>query len=263
MWAMWNSVAALNRLSDLLFTAAALLVLYGALRLAVHQPVFSLNEVRVVGAPGYVTLDQVEAIAQRDFRGTFFTLDIVRLRASFEKLPWVRKADVRRQWPDRVDVVIEEHKPLARWGSDALVNIHGEVFEAAYDAMLPVFSGPTGTAYEIAIQYGVFKRELAVIGREPREVQLSPRRAWRVRLENGMTLEVGREQVAARLARFLNAYQHTIAPLGRRADYVDLRYANGFAVRVPELAQAKVPPAVPGAPRGIPSLKPRTAGSGA
>lgn len=253
---MWDNAALLHRVSDLLAAAAALLVLYGAVRFAIHQPVFSLNELRVVGAPGYVTLDQLEAITQRDFRGTFFTLDIVRLRTSFEKLPWVRKADVRRQWPDRVDVVIEEHKPLARWGSDALVNTHGEVFEAAYDATLPVFVGPTGTAKEIAIQYDVFRRELAAIGREPVHVRLSPRRAWQIRLDNGITLEVGREQVAARLARFLTAYQHTIAPLGRRADYVDLRYANGFAVRVPELAQAKVPqPKL----RTTPSASPRAA----
>ena len=253
MWAMWNNAATLHRLSDLLLAAAALMVLVGAVRFAIHQPVFALNELRVVGAPGYVTLDQVEAIAQRDFRGTFFTLDIVRLRASFEKLPWVRRADVRRQWPDRVDVVIEEHKPLARWGSDALVNTQGEVFEAAYDATLPVFTGPAGTAKEIAMQYDVFRRELAAIGRTPVQVRLSPRRAWQVRLDNGMTLAVGREQGAARLTRFLSAYPQTIAPLGRRADYVDLRYTNGFAVRVPELAHAKDAAAMP---RAAPTARP-------
>ena len=233
---MWDNAAALNRLSELLFAAVALMVLVGAVRFAIHQPVFALSEVRVVGAPGFVTLEQVEAITQRDFRGTFFTLDIERLRASFEKLPWVRKADVRRQWPDRVEVVIEEHKPFARWGNEALVNSYGEVFEAAYDGTLPVFTGPAGTVKEIVAQYDVFRRNLAAIGRTPVLVRLSPRRAWQVRLDNGMTLEVGREQVAARVARFLSAYPQTIAPLGRRADYVDLRYANGFAVRVPELA---------------------------
>ena len=60
---MWDNAAALNRLAELLFAAAALMVLYAAVRFAIHQPVFALNQVRVVGAPGYVTLDQVEAIA--------------------------------------------------------------------------------------------------------------------------------------------------------------------------------------------------------
>ena len=241
---MWDNAHALNRVSDWLLVAALLLALYGVVRFAIHQPVFALHELRVVDASGAVTRGQVETITQRDFRGTFFTLDIVRLRNSFEKLPWVRKADVRRQWPDRVDVVIEAHAPLARWGTDALVNTQGEVFVAELDAdnekntRLPVFSGPTGTAKEVTQQYDVFRREFAAIGREPMQVHLSPRRAWRVRLDNGMTLEVGREQVAARVARFLLAYPHTIAPLGRRADAVDLRYANGFAVRVPGLTAA-------------------------
>jgi cell division protein FtsQ len=113
-----------------------------------------------------------------------------------------------------------------------------------------VFSGPEGASAEIAMQYDMFRREFKVIGREPVMVRLSPRRAWQVRLDNGMTLEIGREQVAARIARFLTAYAQTLAPLGlgRRADYVDLRYANGFAVRVQGLAQAK-PADKPNAPK--------------
>ena len=132
-------------------------------------------------------------------------------------------------------MAIEEHQPLARWGAAALVNNHGEVFEAAYDATLPVFSGPAGTSREIALQYDALRRTFAAIGRAPVQVRLSPRRAWQVQLDDGMTLEIGREQVESRLARFVAAYQRTLVPLARRIDYVDLRYANGFAARGPEL----------------------------
>lgn len=234
---MWHNALALNRVSDLLFAAAALIALYGAVRFAIVQPVFAIRELRVVGAAGQLRNEQVAALARRDIQGTFFTFDIVRLRNAFEKLPWVRKADVRRQWPNAVEVRIEVHQVLARWGKGALVNVQGEVFEAVHEGTLPVFSGPDGTASEVTAQYEIFRRELAAVGRTPVQVSLSPRRAWQLRLDNGMTLEVGREQVAARLARFLSAYPHTIAPLGRNAEYVDLRYANGFAVRVPELSK--------------------------
>lgn len=236
---LWHNAPLLNRISDLLLAAAALLVFYGAIRFAIVQPVFAIRELRVVGASEHLQAQQVAALARRDIRGTFFTFDIVRLRNGFEKLPWVRKADVRRQWPNGVEVNIEAHQVLARWGKSALVNVQGEVFEAAYTGSLPQFNGPDGTAAEITVQYEVFRHELAAIGRVPVQVSLSPRRAWQLRLDNGMTLEVGREQVPARLARFLAAYPHTIEPLGRNADYVDLRYANGFAVRVPELSKNK------------------------
>jgi cell division protein FtsQ len=236
---MWHNAPALNRLSDVLFALAALLVFYGVIRVAIVQPVFAIRELRVVGAPQQLTREQVAAVAQRDIRGTFFTFDIVRVRDAFEKLPWVRKADVRRQWPDGIEVVVEAHQPLARWGKDALVNVQGDVFEASYGAVLPLFNGPPGTSREVTAQYEIFRRELASVGREPVQVSLTPRRAWQVRLDNGMTLEVGREQVSARLARFLAAYPQTIAPMGRHAEYVDLRYANGFAVRVRDRDKAK------------------------
>ena len=149
---------------------------------------------------------------------------------------------LRRQWPDRLEVALEEHVPLARWGSTALVNTHGEVFAAASDQNMPLFAGPEASAKEIAIQFGYFRRRLAAIGQEPVEVQVSARRAWQLRLASGLTLKLGRERIEARLDRYIALYHRTIRPLQRRLDYVDLRYPNGFAVRVPELKTDPQPP---------------------
>jgi cell division protein FtsQ len=157
------------------------------------------------------------------------------MRAAFSKLPWVREVSVRRRWPARLEVAIVEHVPLARWGAVALVNTHGEVFDAAYDGKLPIFNGPSGTSKEIAIQYDFFRRQLAAIDAKPVMVQVTARRAWQVRLENGPTIELGREDVEARLARYIHVHGRSVGALKRRIDYVDLRYANGFAVRIPEL----------------------------
>lgn len=243
---MWDNPGALNRVSDLLFAGAALIVLYWVIRFAIHQPVFSLTELRVLGTE-QISREQAAAIVKRDLKGTFFTLDIARLRNSFEKLPWVRRADVRRQWPDRIDVVIEEHQPLARWGNKALVNRQGEVFSAESKAELPLLSGPDGTSAEVSTQYARMVDSFAKINRVPAEVHLTQRGAWQVKLDNGLTLEVGREQMEARIARFIAAYPRTVAPLKRRIEYVDLRYGNGFAVRVPEVAQMKDAVVRPGA----------------
>jgi cell division protein FtsQ len=180
----------------------------------------------------------VESIVRREVRGNFFTLQLADTRTAFEKLPWVRRADVRRQWPGALEVVLVEHVPLARWGKSALVNVHGEVFEAAFDGALPVFNGPAGAAKEMAIQYDHFRRSLAAIGKTPGELNVSPRRAWQVRLDDGLTLDLGREHVEERLRRFVATYPRTIARMTRPVDRVDLRYANGFAARVPGLPPA-------------------------
>ena len=239
---MWDRPDLLNCLADLLVTVAVLLAIYGAVQVVVRLPLFALREVRVASALTHVTSEDVETMIKREIKGSFFTLDLAAARAAFEKLPWVRKVGVRRHWPARLDVTLEEHAPLARWGNRALVNTHGEVFQAAYAGALPVFVGPNESAKEIAIRYESFRRSLAAIGKTPVQVQLSPRRAWEVRLDSGPTLELGREQVEARLARFVAAYSRTLGRLERRIDYVDLRYADGFAVRVPELRLEKTAP---------------------
>lgn len=242
---MWHKPDALNRISDLLLTLAILLMIYGAAHFVVHLPAFALREVRVDGTLSHVTGEQLEAIVKRELKGNFFTLKLAAARTSFEKLPWVRQVQVRRQWPDRLEITLEEHLPLARWGAAALVNTYGEVFQAAYDGKLPLFVGPDGAAKEVVIQYDYFRRSLAAIGKVPLRVQVSPRRAWQIQLEDGLTLELGREQVEARLERFVAAYERTLGRLGRRIDYVDLRYANGFAVRIPELKYEKTQPKGP------------------
>ena len=69
----------------------------------------------------------------------------------------------------------------------------------------------------------------------PVEVRVSPRRAWQVRLASGLTLRLGRERIEARLDRYIAVHDRTLSRLHRKLDYVDLRYPNGFAVRIPEL----------------------------
>src|SRR6185503_2164730 len=232
---MWDRPDFLNPLATVLYGVAAALACYAGVMAVLHLPLFPLREVRIVDVSTHVTPEQVETIVRQELRGNFFTMDLAAARTAFERLPWVRRVQVRRLWPDRLDVALEEHVALARWADGALVSVQGEVFRGAYDGQLPVFSGPEGTAKEIAIQYEYFRRSLATIGQTPTHVQISPRRAWQVKLASGMTLELGREQVEARMARFVESYGRTLARLGRRLDYVDLRYPNGFAVRIPEL----------------------------
>ncbi|MGH8638124.1 MAG: cell division protein FtsQ/DivIB [Burkholderiales bacterium] len=236
---MWDRPEALNAIANALFGVAFLAIFYAVFMVAVHLPVFPLREVRISAQPAHVQRAEIEAIVRQQLRGNFFTLDLAQARKGFESIPWVRRADVRRQWPDRLDVTLEEHVPLARWGTLGLVNAQGEVFHAHYEGKLPAFNGPNGAAKEMAIQYAYFRRSLERIGREPVQVNLSARRAWSIRLDGGTALELGRADIEGRLARFVQSYTQAASLLGRRMEYVDLRYANGFAVRVPELARAE------------------------
>lgn len=239
---MWNKPVFMNGVASALYAVAAVLALFIAWKVAARQPAFELREVTVGGALAHVTRDEIEGVVRRELKGNFLTLDPAAVSASFQRLPWVRKASVRRQWPARIVVALEEHVPFARWAATALVNTHGEVFQATYKGELPVFVGPEGAAREMAIQYRYFRSSLETIGQTPVRVEVSPRRAWLLKLASGVTLALGREQVEARLARYVAMHDRVLAPLGPRVEHVDLRYANGFAVRYPELRREKAAP---------------------
>jgi cell division protein FtsQ len=181
--------------------------------------------------------------------GNFFAVDLVALRSRMEQLSWVRRVDLRRVWPDRVEATLEEHVAFARWGQVAgdLVNTFGEPFSAPIDeglaAKLPLLVGPAGSESELARRYRRFADLLAPLGANPERVVLTPRYAWQLRLAggdySGLNLELGRdgaEAVERRLERFVAACPESLGRLPPRAAaelrFVDLRYPNGFAMRV-------------------------------
>lgn len=257
---MWDKPHSLNRLSGVLFGISLLLGLVGALHYTLHLPVFPLRALQLSSAPQQVDPAQIGAVARDEINGNFFTVDIEKVRQAFEKLPWVRAASVRRHFPWRLEVSIEEHEALAQWNDSGLVNTHGEVFAVGSpdvsrpgmaDRSLPKFLGQPDAAAEITRMYQVFGEQIAPLGRGIAQISLSPRRAWQLRLDNGMVLELGSGQAQQRLARFVAVYSYSIAPLlqggsptlsadagremrengsGQTVKYVDLRYRSGFAV---------------------------------
>ena len=85
-----------------------------------------------------------------------------------------------------------------------------------------------------------FSSKLGPIGKQLVGVSLSAREAWQLKLEDGLTIELGHDQVKApideRLARFVRHYPKARTELNMNVAVVDLRYPSGFALRpiVPE-----------------------------
>jgi cell division protein FtsQ len=144
-----------------------------------------------------------------------------RVRQSLEGLPWVRRAEIWRKWPSRLEVRIEEHQAAAHWGDGQgkLVNTYGEVFPASLvrEQSLPRLSGPTGSSGEVLRRYEEFAQLMKPVGLLPAQLALSPRLAWLVKLEDGMWIELGREQPKApirmRLQRFVDYYPTLSIPV--------------------------------------------------
>lgn len=226
-----------DRITNALYLGAGALLVYALLVWLASLPVFSLHRVEVKGELRHVGEDSIRLVANRGVRGNFFTVDLAEVRTAFEKLSWVREARISRRWPDTLIVELTEHIPMARWNAGELISTEGEVFSAAVDADLPSLSGIEGSGREVAEAYRRYGGVLAPLGMDIRELSLSPRRAWRLKTAGGMEIVLGRKDAESRLRRFAEQYRKVSDRLGAPPAYADLRYADGFAVKLPRAAQ--------------------------
>ena len=235
----WDKPPLMNLVSDVLMLLSSTALVWSAAMVAQRLPGFSLRQVVVESRLQQVTPMQIDYAVRDAVSGNFFTVNLDTVRAAFEKLPWVRHADVRRRWPDTLELTIEEHVAAGRWqqldGESRLVNDKGEVFAAAVEGNLPGLAGPEGAALDVLSRYREFNRALAPLGRSLHSVALSPRQAWQLKLDDGLVLELGREEpqhpIADRMTRFVASYHEVQQKIGAHLISIDMRYPNGFAVR--------------------------------
>ncbi len=227
---MWNKPYLLRMMTLTLVAGSVILLAYSLMHYALQLPVFKLRTVQLTHTPQHVDVNQLNRLITQSVGGSFFTVDLEKTRHVFEQLAWVRKVEVRRQFPWGLEVTLEEHVPLASWNDMALVNTYGEVFEGQSSLALPEFHGEADTSAQLSEMYAELGAELKKVQRNIVHIKLSPRFAWQLRLDNAMVLELGREQMRQRLVRFVAVYPYSLASMGNKAGYVDLRYGNGFAV---------------------------------
>lgn len=238
-------VKLMNTTTALLFLAFAGLVLVAAGRWVSRLPVFDLQGISVTGDMNHNNPLTLRANVAPGLNGTFFTVDLARVRSAFEAVPWVRHAVVRREFPNRLRVDLQEHQAVAYWGGDAelrLINSYGEVFEANVGEVeqeaLPRLSGPEGQSAEVLALYRLLAPQFDKMELPLEQLELTGRGSWRARLDSGAVLELGRgqaEEVNARVDRFLKTLTQVTTRYARpltAVESADLRHENGYAIRL-------------------------------
>jgi len=183
-------------------------------------------------------LDRLDSIAVRGLLQpyvgrNFLRLPVAEIRAAMEAHPWVERAIVTRTWPDTMRVLIRQRTPVAAWGEDHLIDQRGVRFEARAPAgvRLPRLHGPQGSELLVMQRWQRVRDSLSAVSLMPHGLTHDPRGAWHVSLDDGFTLELGREQFDQRLQRFVQIYPRALSAQVNRIEAVDLRYTNGLAVR--------------------------------
>ena len=237
-------VRLMNMVATGVFTLFGLMLLAAGAWWVLRQPFFPLAAIKVDGEVTHNNALTLRANVAPQLAGNFFTVDLARARSAFESVPWVRKAVVRREFPDKLRATLTEHVPVAHWGEESeskLVNGFGEVFEAntaeAGDS-LPRLAGPIGQAGQVLGMYQVLAPLFAPYDLAIEALHLSGRGSWQVELDTGAVIELGRghsEEVAARTQRFLGSVRQVAGQYGRTVEAVasaDLRHRDAYALRL-------------------------------
>ncbi len=238
-------VRLMHMTANALFVVFVLVALTALARWVALRPAFAIASITVTGDMTHNNEPTLRANVMPRLSGNFFTLDLAQARALFEATPWVRHAVVRREFPNRLRVDLQEHRAVAYWGPDEasrLLNNHGEVFEANVGEVehegLPRLDGPRGQEPQVLAMYRVLQPLLETLELELEQLTLSGRGGWTAQLDTGAVIELGRgsdDEVINRATRFLRTITQVTSRYNRRPDAVesaDLRHADGYALRL-------------------------------
>jgi cell division protein FtsQ len=238
-------VKLMNLTATVLLCACLALLLVGGAWWALRHPVFAIAGIAVHGDVAHSNAVTLRANVAPRLAGNFFTVNLARAREAFEAVPWVRQAVVRREFPNRLRVQLQEHRAVASWGADGetrLVNSFGEVFEAnAGDVEpdeLPRLSGPQEQSAQVLAMYVALKPLFEPLDLGVDRLSLTARGSWQLELDTGAVIELGRGttgEVTARAQRFVQTLTQVTSRYGRRPEALlsaDLRHGDGFAVKL-------------------------------
>ncbi len=241
--ALPGDVRLMNATTALLLALAAAGLLSLALMWVTRQPLFVVRAISIEGNIVRNSVSTIRANAAPRLAGNFFTMDLSEGRRAFESVPWVRQAVVNRIWPNRLAVRLQEHHAAALWGregaEDRLVNTYGEVFEAnlgdVEDESLPTLTGPDGSSARMLNLLNRLGPVLAAMPAQIETLRLSGRGSWRVELDTGAQVELGRgsdDEIIDRTQRFVATLGQVSSRYERPLEYADLRHNEGYAVRL-------------------------------
>ncbi len=194
---------------------------------------FPISTVRIYGAH-HIEQKEIETVLLPLLKPGYFNVNIEHIRNELGELAWIRDSSVKRAWPDAIDIVLIEKKPVAYWNNQALLSESGDIFtpkRETYPVLLPELIGPDGQQIMVLNYFKDIDRLLLPLHVKMTRLELTPYLTWKLTLDNGMILQIGHKDILTRLDHFVKVYPKIVGERAKDVESVDLRYSNGVAVR--------------------------------
>lgn len=206
----------------------------------VNQPIATVD---VKGNLNYVSQREVQKRLEPYLVNKFLEVDLSVVSDELKDMPWVEHAEVRRVWPNKIEIVIKEQLPVARWGDDSLLNSAGETFavpDLAPYMELPQLFGPLRSTKSVMNQYHNLAQMLRPLGFDIASLEMRDQGSWIIYTKQGLTILLGRDHLVDKMRRFALVFDSALKADVANIKQIDLRYANGVAVQWLEEQQPKL-----------------------
>nr|WP_306431177.1 cell division protein FtsQ/DivIB [Rhizobium sp. L1K21] len=203
---------------------------------------FGLNNVKV---SGNLQTSEIDILQQLGLSGSSSTLglSVSEARSRLLGLPWVRDAEVRKVYPDTIEVKLDERTAFAIWqhGSDlSLIEENGSVIAPLHDSkfsVLPLFVGQ-----DAETDAAEFERQISnwpeIKSRVKAFIRVSSRR-WDLKLDNGVLIKLPEDNLA-RAMHVLSTLEDDQQLLERDIAAVDLRLEDRTTIELtPDAAERR------------------------
>lgn len=194
----------------------------------------TITSVEVKGDLNILDKTQLQPVIEPFTKTNLYLLDEKALETAIENNPWVHSASMTKIWPDKLVIKIFEQQPVAFWGSNEMLAQNGEIIKAKLEkkkGVLPLLYSPSDKGRNMATGFLKIRKWLKDFPLKMVEFKEDSRGSWQIKLDNGITLKIGREHQEKRLRRFIVGYNQSLKDVINNVRIVDLRYTNGFAVK--------------------------------
>jgi len=227
------------RLSTGFFSAILLVV--GGLAFATHSiDRSSVERISIVGDVDERQLESIKALlAEIDIASS----EVEQVKQALRELDWVHHVNVRKSWPNAIDVEVLPEMVIAYWNDSGFISGEGAVLytEMLAGGDLPHLYGPKGSELHVMGQFQQLSQMLNNYGIEIKVLTVTKRGDWSLETENGVAVLLGKEDLKARMRRFLTVSVRLAEWDGVvLVKKMDARYINGVAVHFEKKNQIKL-----------------------
>lgn len=201
---------------------------------------FPIENIKIEGTFENLSRSDIKKTVMSVARGGYFTVDLNVIRNALVELPWVEEASIRKQWPAGLTITVTEKRAIAFWGKSDLLSDKGELFSPGPVSLksvsqvlsMPQLDGPDNLHKSVWVFLKDTNKKIKDLDVVIKHLILDKRRSWEMRLSNDVVVKLGRENTDSRLQRFIKVFKLENAPKMQNIESMDLRYPNGFAIRM-------------------------------